>query len=320
MPSVLVHKIQQIKDRRKLSTRFNMSILPLHSVRILETKDDDGSFSFCEEEDEEIIDEDSLNRAREIICGGESWSQKCDRLLRENANQGQHNDGEHNAKTEIVAVIAKSNDDVRQEVFVMQMIHFYKSVFINEGLPIWLHTYRILSTSKDTGLIELIHDSTSIDGLKKSPGFPTTGGLLAYFHKVYGKSNSYSFQEAQRNFMLSLVGYSLVSYLLVLKDRHNGNIMIDIRGHLIFIDFGFAFGMAPGHEWSLERAPFKLTQDYIDVMGGEHSSTFADFKRLFVAGFEAARANSQIALGLVDIMMYQSNFPCFSGARYGGGS
>ncbi len=53
-------------------------------------------------------------------------------------------------------------------------------------------------------------------------------------------------------------------------------------------------------------------------MGGLSSPCFKEFKRLFVAGFEAARQNSQIALGLVEIMMYKSRYPCFSGPRYGG--
>jgi len=214
--------------------------------------------------------------------------------------------------------MVKSNDDLRQEVFVMQMIHYYKSVFANASLPIWLRTYRILSTSKNTGILEYLIDATSIDGLKKNKDFPSEGGLKAYFEMIYGPESGKSFKAAQRNFMLSLVGYSLVSYLLGLKDRHNGNIMIDARGRLIFIDFGFAMGMAPGHEFSFERAPFKMTQDYIDVMGGLKSECFAEFKRLFVAGFEAARKNSQIALGLVEIMMYKSKYPCFSGSRYGG--
>ena len=78
-------------------------------------------------------------------------------------------------------------------------------------------------------------------------------------------------------------------------------------------------GMAPGHEFSFERAPFKLTKDYVEVMGGLNSDCFKEFRRLFVQGFLEARKNSLIALGLVEIMMYKSNYPCFSGSRYGHG-
>lgn len=201
----------------------------------------------------------------------------------------------------------------------MQMIHYYKSVFAQAKLPLWLKTYRILSTSCSTGLIELLTDATSLDGLKKSEGYPTEGGLRQYFEKVYGGPDSKTFKAAQTNFMQSLAGYAVVSYLLGLKDRHNGNIMIDTRGHLIFIDFGFALGMAPGHEFSMERAPFKLTKEYVEVMGGIKSDCFKEFERLFVAGFEEARKNYQVALGLVEIMMFKSNYPCFSGWRYGNG-
>mmetsp|Transcript_20823 Transcript_20823/g.60616 ORF Transcript_20823/g.60616 Transcript_20823/m.60616 type:complete len:1047 (-) Transcript_20823:479-3619(-) len=271
------------------------------------------------------IDRESLERAKAIVCRGESWSDKSARLLREEEEARRKDGGSGGAAeepaicTEIVGVMAKSNDDLRQEVFIMQMIHFYKSVFAKARLPIWLKTYRILSTAQDTGLIEVITDSTSIDGLKKSEGFPEEGGMRAYFEKVYGPPTSESFKAAQRNFMLSLVGYSLMSFLLGLKDRHNGNIMIDLWGHLIHIDFGFVMGMAPGHEFSFERAPFKITQDYVDVMGGTKSECFAEFRRLFVAGFEAARRNSLVALGLVEIMMFKSNYPCFTGSRYGHG-
>ena len=40
---------------------------------------------------------------------------------------------------------------------------------------------------------------------------------------------------------------------------------------------------------------------------------------MFVDGFKAAHSNSLMALGLVEIMMYKSNYPCFTGTRYGGG-
>jgi len=265
------------------------------------------------EEDEGGIDKESMNRAKQIVSRGESWAEKSRRMLEEAKF------GPEDAQLEVVSLMSKSNDDLRQEVFIMQMIHYYKSVFAKANLPIWLKTYRILSTSSTTGLIEVLVDSTSIDGLKKADGYPAEGGLRRYFEETYGGPTSKSFLAAQRNFMLSLAGYSIISYLLGLKDRHNGNIMIDTRGHVIHIDFGFVMGMAPGNDFSMERAPFKMTREYVDVMGGFDSECYLEYERLFVEGFKQARKNSQIALGLVEIMMYKSNYPCFSGSRHGGG-
>jgi len=263
------------------------------------------------------IDAESIARATALVSGGKSWAQRSAEML-ETSRKFAEEQGE-TVQLEIASCLAKSNDDLRQEVFIMQMIHYYKSVFAQAKLPIWLKTYRILSTSSSTGLLELLTDATSIDALKKTKDYPEEGGLRKYFETVYGGPDTKSFKAAQTNFMQSLVGYSLVSYLLGLKDRHNGNIMIDTRGHLVFIDFGFAMGMKPGHEFSFERAPFKLTKEYVEVMGGVNSDCYQEFERLFVAGFQEARKNSQIALGLVEIMMYKSNYPCFTGWRYGKG-
>jgi phosphatidylinositol 4-kinase len=267
--------------------------------------------------DEGDIDLDSIKRATDVISGGESWALKSAKML-ERARKKSEALGER-CQLEISSCLAKSNDDLRQEVFVMQMIHYYKSVFAQAKVPLWLKTYRILSTSSSTGLLELLTDATSLDALKKSPSYPADGGLRRYFEVTYGGPESEAFKAAQTNFVQSLAAYALVSYLLGLKDRHNGNIMIDTRGHLIFIDFGFAMGMKPGHEFSFERAPFKLTREYVEVMGGVGSDCYKEFENLFVAGFEECRKNSQIALGLVEIMMYKSNYPCFSGWRYGKG-
>jgi phosphatidylinositol 4-kinase len=263
--------------------------------------------------DEGEIDKESMHRAKQVVSHGETWSEKSKRMLEEAKHAPE------DAQLEVVAVMSKSNDDLRQEVFIMQMIHYYKSVFAKANLPIWLKTYRILSTSSSTGLLEVLVDAVSIDGLKKADGYPEEGGLRRYFEETYDGPDSQSFKAAQQNFMRSLAGYSIISYLLGLKDRHNGNIMIDTRGHVIHIDFGFVMGMAPGHEFSMERAPFKLTKEYVEVMGGIKSDCYKEYERLFVEGFKEARKNSQIALGLVEIMMYKSNYPCFEGSRYGNG-
>lgn len=46
--------------------------------------------------------------------------------------------------------------------------------------------------------------------------------------------------------MNTLIGYSLVTYFLQVKNRHNGNIMVRRDGSLIHIDYGFFMSNAPG--------------------------------------------------------------------------
>lgn len=131
--------------------------------------------------------------------------------------------------------------------------------------------------------------------------------------QTYGPMDSGRYARAQRNFIKSLAGYSIVTYLLQIKDRHNGNILVDRDGHLIHIDFGFMLSNSPGGNMGFEAAPFKLPmvglrissglnshhadlsfthQEYIDIMGGLDSPGFQMFRKLFKEGFEAARKHS----------------------------
>jgi phosphatidylinositol kinase/protein kinase (PI-3 family) len=121
---------------------------------------------------------------------------------------------------------------------------------------------------------------------------------------------------AIENFTNSLCAYSLVCYILQIKDRHNENILIDIEGHVLHIDFGFLLSNAPGKGLKFESAPFKLTQEMLDVMGGENSDKFRDFRTRMARGFCELQANAEKIIILVEMMlMGQSDLPCFVGGR-----
>lgn len=215
-------------------------------------------------------------------------------------------------------LIAKSNDDVRQEVFVMQVIRYLQMAFQADRVPVWMHTYRILSTSKTTGLIQLIHNASSIDGIKKKDEYP--GSLRLYYEQVYGpaedKTKNKVLQKAVTEYVKSMAAYSIVTYLLAIKDRHNGNIMIDNAGRVIHIDFGFVFGIAPGKQFSMETAPFKLTAEMAAVMGGKRSAEFVEYRRLCAKALLSARKHATALIGLMEIMAFESEYPSFAYNKY----
>lgn len=70
---------------------------------------------------------------------------------------------------------------------------------------------------------------------------------------------------------------------------------------------------SPGGNWNWEQAPFKLTQEFIDVMGGTNSDLFAYFRMLVIRGFLEARAHVDEFVVLCDVHAHTSHMPCFSG-------
>lgn len=137
--------------------------------------------------------------------------------------------------------------------------------------------------------------------------------LNQIFREIFAED----FEIAQHNFLRSLVGYSLLTYILKIKDRHNGNILLDAHGHIIHIDFGFMLSNSPGN-WDFESAPFKLTevdphltQEYIEILDGYDSNMFNYFKVLMLQGLSILRKHSEEIINILNIMSVNSPFPCF---------
>ena len=207
------------------------------------------------------------------------------------------------------AFIAKANDDLRQELLAIQLIRKFDMIFKKAEINLKLYPYEILVTSRKSGLIEYLPNTISIDSLKKQ--IPNDWNLNTFYRSFY----SNNFEEAQKNFCESLAAYSLITYLLDIKDRHNGNIMIDINGNILHIDFGFILGISPGN-LRFENAPFKLTNEYIEILDGKDSAMFQYFKSLLFQGFIEIRKNYDCLAQIIKIMAKgEPNLPCFIGRK-----
>lgn len=82
------------------------------------------------------------------------------------------------------------------------------------------------------------------------------------------------------------------------------------------IDFGFAFTTSPGN-LNFERAPFKLTKEYAQILGGLDSELFVYFKILLAKGLTVLTKpeNLNKLKALLIICAKYSNLSCFKNFR-----
>lgn len=227
----------------------------------------------------------------------------------------------------LASFILKAGEDIRREALVMQVINSLNEWFqldIPESHRPMMRPYTIMCVGGDAGLLECLSDAKSVDEVKKkTDGFTT---LRDYFERAYGPpqprgmgtiypppqsippavDSGVSFETAQDNFLRSLVGYSLVCYILQIKDRHNANILMDREGHIMHIDFGYVLGDTPKMgkvPIFSERAPFKLSTDFWEVLGGwnyNNGGLGVKFCKMFEKAFACASSHSDEIVSLVE--------------------
>lgn len=235
---------------------------------------------------------------------GEAWKDKVERIRRSSPYGNLPGWG-------LRPIIIKAGDNCRQELLALQLVRTFAEIFREAKVGCWIRDFDILTTNSHSALIEAVTDAPSIHALKSRSPRGTT--LRSHFERKFGVGTP-QFREAQANFVESLAGYSVLTYLLQVKDRHNGNILMHEDGHLIHIDFNFMLSTSPGGI-NFESAPFKLTKEYLELMDsdieGKNSDAFDAYKALVIHGFTAVRKHAARIVLLVQ-MMGDSGCPCFS--------
>ncbi|ETW86100.1 hypothetical protein HETIRDRAFT_60199 [Heterobasidion irregulare TC 32-1] len=235
---------------------------------------------------------------------------------------------EHRQEQDVwLQAIFKVGDDCRQDVLALQLIAMFKNIFTSVGLTLYLYPYRVTATAPGCGVIDVVPNATSRDEM----GRAKVNDLIDFFVAKYGGQDSIAFQKARLNFIQSMAAYSLACYILQIKDRHNGNIMIDGEGHIIHIDFGFLFDIDKSffrtrsritklinallddvYGVKFEPNSFKLNHEMVVLMGGRYSQGYNLFQHLTVKGFLAIRPHADQLISTVQLML-DTGLPSFKG-------
>ncbi|KPA77138.1 putative phosphatidylinositol 3-kinase 2 [Leptomonas pyrrhocoris] len=208
-------------------------------------------------------------------------------------------------------VIFKTGDDLRQDLLTLQLLELMDSLWKAAGLDLHLIPYGCISTGEGVGMIEVVLNSDTIANITRHEGGAQAAfseePLINWLRQFNCERN-----EVERclwNFVFSVAGYTVATYVLGIGDRHNDNIMLRQDGTLFHIDFGHFLGnFKTKFGIKRETAPFIFTPMYLYAMGGANSPIYKYFVDLACQAYNALRRHSN-ALIMLFMLMLSTGIP-----------
>ena len=221
------------------------------------------------------------------------------------------------ASIDAIGVLSKSGMRISTEQLISQMLVLYQIAFDDASVTVHhlgavtrqhnfkslLTPYTVVETFPSFGLAEFLPNVKSFHEIKgihrieplpcgpcttcfKGECCPGTGiTLTEYFFKLFGKDSEHhpaAHNAARLNFVRSLAPNLVTQYLLAIKDRHNGNILLHNDGRIIHVDFAFSLGSSPGGARNPEQ-PCYVTPEILEMMDGH--LTVEDGSRVECIGY-----------------------------------
>eukprot|EP00252_Welwitschia_mirabilis_P014030 TRINITY_DN31050_c0_g1_i1.p1 TRINITY_DN31050_c0_g1~~TRINITY_DN31050_c0_g1_i1.p1 ORF type:complete len:805 (-),score=163.60 TRINITY_DN31050_c0_g1_i1:204-2618(-) len=191
-------------------------------------------------------------------------------------------------------VMYKKGDDMRQDQLVIQMISLMDRLLKLENLDLYLTPYRVLATGQDEGMIEFIPSSSLASILSEHRS------IVNYLQQYHADENG-PFgitSTCLETFIKSCAGYSVITYILGVGDRHLDNLLLREDGRLFHVDFGYILGRDP----KPFPPPMKLCKEMVETMGGTESLHYERFKTYCCEAYNILRKSSNLLLNLFYLM------------------
>ena len=150
-----------------------------------------------------------------------------------------------------------------------------KRIQIFDKIP----TYQIIVLTTEIGIIEFVEDSLTLRMVSKSG--------LTLQNYILENNPRELVDTTKRRFMQSLAISCCISYILGLGDRHLDNIMINKKGQLFHIDYGY---LMDNPLTSILTSPnIKITPVMIDFLGGTEGLYYKEFTEYIIKIYDIMR-------------------------------
>ncbi|AEA38723.1 phosphatidylinositol 4-kinase (nucleomorph) [Cryptomonas paramecium] len=195
-------------------------------------------------------------------------------------------------------ILIKESRDFLNEIFANFFISQMDKIFQEQYVDLWITSFFFHWNFPMNGVLSFFLDSVSLHELNK---LKKTKCELAFFFF----QQQLRFQKIE--YIRSLAAYSLFCFLSQLKDRHNGNILVNLDDKIIHVDFGYILGYMPGN-LKFEAKFFKLTKELLNRINGKESEKFEYFKEIFIRGIFLIKKNTIDLNTILQVVWFENIF------------
>lgn len=210
---------------------------------------------------------------------------------------------EKNNITKNIQFLIKKDRSVRKEQIVACLIKMLQSKLIYQSQRGNLETfdpvptYDIMVISDDIGIIEFVRDSKTLERIAKE-------GYSSLINYVLEHNEREMPKLIKDRIFKSLAISSCMAYILGLRDRNMGNILMNKQGQIFHIDYEYIMESPKTNVFG--EPVIKVTREMIEILGGEQSQYYAKFKEYIINVFDILRLYKQTVFSYYNILESES--------------
>ena len=180
-------------------------------------------------------------------------------------------------------------EDIRKDIIISNIIQLMDSILKKElNMDLNIIHYNVLPINSECGIIEVVPNAKTLYEIKEEMN-------LTLQNYILNNNNKDTIDSIRERFMKSTAAYCVITYLLGIGDRHLDNIMVNNKGILFHIDYGFILGLDPK-----PLAPhMRITKEMVDAIGGFNSSHYKKFKEICSVSYNCLRRHCNIFMKIL---------------------
>jgi hypothetical protein len=197
-----------------------------------------------------------------------------------------------------IKFIVKKDDILRKERIIACLIKLLQDKLYDQSkrnrikLFEKIPTYQIIMITNNIGIVEFVENSLTLRMINN------LGHTLQNY--ILDNNPKEITENIKRRFLQSLAISSCLSFILGLGDRHLDNIMINNKGQLFHIDYGY---LMDNPMTSILTSPnIKVTTVMIDFLGGTESIYYHEFTEYIIQIYDVMRLYKNIIVNYYELL------------------